>query len=227
MHAISKCSALRGFSVIARLIEFRSTFPFGISLTDLIYWALCRSICESCLLMSSVIDSITPNATDEELEHWWEKFLAEKRRDDAQDEDTRQQWDNFATRKLKFIREFRFLTDLYEPIGKVVHSILSNDHIHRGQKLYGEWCKFVFFIIRHSFQKFNRTILFFYSGKVGKKECLLAYYDTPVFRAIYTNYRFLSSATSFLQVSMLLYHLLKCSQWSLQKYACIPKANSI
>ncbi|VDL19351.1 unnamed protein product [Hymenolepis diminuta] len=125
--------------------------------------------------MSSGVDSIVPNTTDQELEAWWEKFIAEKRRDDAQDEDIRQQWDNFATRKLKFIREFRILTDLYEPTEKVVNSILSNDYAHRGQKLYSEWCK------------------------VGKKECLLAYYDTPVFRAIYTYYRFLSSATSFLQ----------------------------
>nr|CUU97402.1 hypothetical transcript [Hymenolepis microstoma] len=125
--------------------------------------------------MSSGVGTIVPSTTDLELEAWWEKFIAEKRKDDAQDEDTRQQWDNFATRKLKFIREFRILTDLYEPTAKVVNSILSNDYAHRGQQLYAEWCK------------------------VGKKECLLAYYDTPVFRAIYTNYRFLSSATSFLQ----------------------------
>ncbi|VDO04162.1 unnamed protein product [Rodentolepis nana] len=125
--------------------------------------------------MSSGIGTIVPSNTDPELEAWWEKFIAEKRKDDAQDEDIRQQWDNFAARKLKFMREFRILTDLYEPTAKVVNSILSNDYAHRGQKLYAEWCK------------------------VGKKECLLAYYDTPVFRAIYTNYRFLSSATSFLQ----------------------------
>ncbi|VDD80269.1 unnamed protein product [Mesocestoides corti] len=122
-----------------------------------------------------VTGAIPPSASDPDLEAWWEDFLAKKKIEDAQDEDARLAWETCAQRKLKFIREVRLLTDLYEPIGKKVHSILSSDHDRRGEKLYQEWCK------------------------VRRKECLLAYYDNPVFRAIYTNYRFLSSATSFLQ----------------------------
>ncbi|VDK42666.1 unnamed protein product [Taenia asiatica] len=125
--------------------------------------------------MSSGAGVIPPSATDPELEAWWEEFLAKKKLEDAQDEDARLTWETCAQRKLKFIREVRLLNDLYEPIGKQVHSILSADHHHRGERLYAEWCKF------------------------RRKECLMAYYDNPIFRAIYTNYRFFGSATSFLQ----------------------------
>nr|VZI33694.1 unnamed protein product [Spirometra erinaceieuropaei] len=113
--------------------------------------------------------------TEAELEAWWQEFLAKKKLEDAHDEDAKAAWETCAQRKLKFIREVRLLTDLYEPIGKQVQTILSADHDHRGERLYREWCK------------------------IRRKECLLAYYDNQIFRAIYSNYRFLSSATSFLQ----------------------------
>lgn len=118
----------------------------------------------------------TPKDDDEaELEAWWQDFLRQKKIDDALDEDTRMAWENCAQRRNRFAREVRFLTELYEPLKKKIQTILSGDTDRRGQRLYFEWCK------------------------VRRKECLLAYYDNQYFRAIYTNYRFLSSATSFLQ----------------------------
>ena len=90
--------------------------------------------------MSSGAGTIPPSATDPELEAW-EDFIAKKKIEDAQDEDNRAAWETCAQRKLNFIREVRLLTDIYEPIGKQVHNILSSDHSHRGEQLYSEWCK--------------------------------------------------------------------------------------
>lgn len=129
-------------------------------------------------MSSKTSEAFSSEASDAELEAWWEQFLAKKKTEDAQDEDVRLAWETCAQRKLKFIREVRLLTDLYQPIKKKVAEILSSDHDRRGDRLYQEWCK------------------------VRRKECLLAYYDNQTFRAIYANYRFLSSATSFLQVRL-------------------------
>ncbi|VDN12607.1 unnamed protein product, partial [Dibothriocephalus latus] len=69
--------------------------------------------------------------SEAELETWWQDFLARKKIEDAADEDAKTAWETCAQRKMKFIREVRLLTDLYEPIGKQVQTILSSDHDHR------------------------------------------------------------------------------------------------
>lgn len=85
--------------------------------------------------------------TDAELEAWWSDFLSQKKIDDALDEDAKMAWETCAQRKLKFIREVRLLTELYEPIKKKVQTILNADHDRRGEKLYSEWCTCSHFVV--------------------------------------------------------------------------------
>ncbi|TPP56907.1 hypothetical protein FGIG_10362 [Fasciola gigantica] len=117
----------------------------------------------------------TADDSDSAVELWWETFLKQKQAEDALDAEIRAAWENCSQRRLKFAREVQKITELYQPIEKLLHTVLESDKIHRGDSLYREW------------------------GKMRRKECLLAYYDNDNFRATYALRRFLSSATSFLQ----------------------------
>ncbi|KAG5441450.1 hypothetical protein CSKR_107643 [Clonorchis sinensis] len=113
--------------------------------------------------------------SDSALEAWWDSFLKQKRAEDALDAELRSTWENCSQRRLKFAREVKQMAELYQPIEKLIQTVLESDKAHRGDNLYREW------------------------GKMRRKECLLAYYDNDNFRATYAQQRFLSSATSFLQ----------------------------
>lgn len=120
-------------------------------------------------------DSFKCEESDADIEAWWTCFLKQKRAEDAIDAELRSAWENGSQRRLKFVREVRQITELYQPVEKLILDVLDSDKIHRGDTLYREW------------------------GKMRRKECLLAYYDNDNFRAAYAQQRFLNSATSFLQ----------------------------
>lgn len=120
-------------------------------------------------------ESIIAGEADENVEAWWDAFLRQKRAEDALDEELRSTWENCLQRRSKFAREVKLITELYQPIEKLLTSVLEADRSRRGDTLYREW------------------------GKIRRKECLLTYYDNDTFRATYTRQRFLNSATSFLQ----------------------------
>ncbi|KAF7257570.1 hypothetical protein EG68_05143 [Paragonimus skrjabini miyazakii] len=125
----------------------------------------------------TVVDNFEPASaeSDTALEAWWECFLKQKRTDDALNAELRATWEDCGQRRLKFAREVKQITELYQPVEKLITSVLDADKSRRGYYLYIEW------------------------GKMRRKECLLANYDNDFFRATYAQYRFLSSATSFLQ----------------------------
>ncbi|CAH8551455.1 unnamed protein product [Schistosoma turkestanicum] len=113
--------------------------------------------------------------SDESVEAWWESFLKQKIADDELDAELRSVWENCVQRRAKFAQEVKQIVELYQPIDKLINSILRSDREQRGQSLYREW------------------------GKIRRKECLLTYYDNDTFRATYTQKRYINSATSFLQ----------------------------
>ncbi|VDP89013.1 unnamed protein product [Echinostoma caproni] len=83
-----------------------------------------------------------PNSTndsDSAVELWWETFLKQKRAEDALDAELRAAWENCSQRRLKFAREVQKITELYQPIEKLLHTVLESDKMHRGDNLYREW----------------------------------------------------------------------------------------
>ncbi|KAA0184736.1 hypothetical protein FBUS_09576 [Fasciolopsis buskii] len=84
-------------------------------------------------------DEKTGDDSDSAVELWWETFLKQKRAEDALDAEIRAAWENCSQRRLKFAREVQKITELYQPIEKLLHTVLESDNIHRGDSLYREW----------------------------------------------------------------------------------------
>lgn len=74
-----------------------------------------------------------------EEDAWWEAFLKKHKEDNALDEELRLVWENCEQRRIKFTDEVKQITELYQPIEKLLKSALENDRSRRGDLLYREW----------------------------------------------------------------------------------------
>ncbi|KER33549.1 hypothetical protein T265_00656 [Opisthorchis viverrini] len=85
------------------------------------------------------VTAAVQSESDSALEAWWDSFLKQKRAEDALDAELRSTWENCSQRRLKFAREVKQMAELYQPIEKLIQTVLESDKAHRGDNLYREW----------------------------------------------------------------------------------------